>query len=202
MLRPCFALEAARLQLTLALAGHQAVGCDRNCEGEESDSDSEDDWLASETESASETEAEHGTASERGTSEAASEESDDEAGSVVSEAAVTRRQGQFAHHRHHRLSPRPVSDEASEKGATDSGSEESDDEAHSVVSDPSWPGPRPGPRLELARPRLTPDGGSPSSSCSSAWLPDREDLRRMRSFLAAEPTAGFLGSEDSGSEGD
>ena len=46
-----FALEAARLQLCLGLAAHQAIACDRNCEGEESDSDSDDDFLASDTES-------------------------------------------------------------------------------------------------------------------------------------------------------
>merc|ERR1712179_276662 len=40
-LRPCFAVEAARLQLSLALFSHQSISCDRNCEGDESDSDSE-----------------------------------------------------------------------------------------------------------------------------------------------------------------
>ena len=46
-LRPVFSLEAARLQLCLALHSHKAINCDRNCEGEESDTeDSEtEDWL-------------------------------------------------------------------------------------------------------------------------------------------------------------
>jgi len=45
-LRPCFAIEAARLQLMLSLFNHQSINCDRNCEGEDSDSDSEDGWSA------------------------------------------------------------------------------------------------------------------------------------------------------------
>jgi len=32
-LRVCFALEVARLQLTLLLFGRQSITCDRNCEG-------------------------------------------------------------------------------------------------------------------------------------------------------------------------
>lgn len=48
-LRPCFSVEAARLQVNLLLFNHQSITCDRNCEGDESDSDSEDDWLASDT---------------------------------------------------------------------------------------------------------------------------------------------------------
>jgi len=54
-LRPCFSVEAARLQLSLALFTHQSISCDRNCEGDESDSDSEDDWLASDTDTEEET---------------------------------------------------------------------------------------------------------------------------------------------------
>ena len=51
-LRPLFSIEAARLQLCLALFYHKSISCDRNCEGDESESDdSEEDWLASETES-------------------------------------------------------------------------------------------------------------------------------------------------------
>jgi len=49
-LRPCFSVEAARLQVCLLLFNHQSITCDRNCEGDESDSDSEDDWLATDTE--------------------------------------------------------------------------------------------------------------------------------------------------------
>ena len=46
-LRPVFSVEAARLQLCLALHHHRSINCDRNCEGEESDTeDSEtEDWL-------------------------------------------------------------------------------------------------------------------------------------------------------------
>ena len=50
-LRPVFSVEAARLQLCLALHSHRSISCDRNCEGEESDTeDSEtEDWLHSDT---------------------------------------------------------------------------------------------------------------------------------------------------------
>lgn len=54
-LRPCFSIEAARLQVCLLLFNHQSITCDRNCEGDESDSDSEDDWLATDTEHVSDT---------------------------------------------------------------------------------------------------------------------------------------------------
>ena len=52
-LRPVFSVEAARLQLCLALHSHRSISCDRNCEGEESDTeDSEtEDWLHSDTDS-------------------------------------------------------------------------------------------------------------------------------------------------------
>ena len=50
-LRPLFSIEAARLQLCLALFYHKSISCDRNCEGDESESDdSEEDWLATDTE--------------------------------------------------------------------------------------------------------------------------------------------------------
>merc|ERR1712112_752668 len=124
MLQPCFALEAARLQICLGLAAHQAVACDRNCEGEESDSDSDDDFLASDTESEEE-----------------------------------------------------VPDlEPSNLGAGNEAEDSSDDENLSDFSH-SWLGSQPdlGPR-STSSPR-------PSSS-PGAWLSDREDLQRMREFLA------------------
>ena len=33
-LRPCFSLEAAKLQISLLLFNHQSIVCDRNCEGD------------------------------------------------------------------------------------------------------------------------------------------------------------------------
>ena len=125
MLQPCFALEAARLQLCLGLAAHQAIACDRNCEGEESESDSDDDFLASDT------------------------ESDEEVPDL-------------------------------EPANLGSGNEAEDsDDGRSDLSDLShpWLGSQPdlGPR-STSSPR-------PSSS-PSAWLSDREDLQRMREFLA------------------
>jgi len=49
-LRPCFALEAAALQLSLALGRHRSITCDRNCEGEDSEEseDSDTDWESGE----------------------------------------------------------------------------------------------------------------------------------------------------------
>jgi len=41
-LRPCFNLEAARLQLSLLLFNHHAIVCDRNCEGDDSEEDEVD----------------------------------------------------------------------------------------------------------------------------------------------------------------
>ena len=124
MLRPCFALEAARLQLCLGLAAHQAIACDRNCEGEESDSDSDDDFLASDT------------------------ESDEEVPDL----------------------------EPANLGSGNEVEDSSDDENLSDFSH-SWLGSQPdlGPR-STSSPRL--------SSSPGAWLSDREDLQRMREFLA------------------
>ena len=46
-LRPIFSVEAARLQIFLALHSHRSINCDRNCEGEASDTDDSEteDWL-------------------------------------------------------------------------------------------------------------------------------------------------------------
>ena len=155
MLRPCFALEAARLQLGLALARHQAVGCDRNCEGEESESDSEEDWLAS-------------------------EESDDQT-----------EEGQ----------PELEAPEVTSDGGETS---EDEDDGGSIISEfsqssrRSWLGSQ--PNLAAGAGSISPPSSSPAlsvASSSSAWLPDREDLRRMRSFLAASPGSDFQRSTDS-----
>eukprot|EP00095_Tigriopus_kingsejongensis_P000506 maker-scaffold367_size194084-snap-gene-0.47 protein:Tk00506 transcript:maker-scaffold367_size194084-snap-gene-0.47-mRNA-1 annotation:"hypothetical protein L798_04728" len=43
-LRPLLELELARLQLGLSLYQHQSIGCDRGCEGNDSDSDSHSSW--------------------------------------------------------------------------------------------------------------------------------------------------------------
>jgi len=125
MLRPCFAVEAARLQLAAALAAHQAVACDRNCEGEESDSDSEEDWLAS-----------------------SDSEEDSDAGQQ----------------------------EGVGETSADSGSSS---------SPAGWP---------------EPVAASSAASSPGSWLPDREDLRRMRHFLAGQPPLGFDHSTASESE--
>ena len=124
MLRPCFAVEAACLQLAAALAAHQAVACDRNCEGEESDSDSEEDWLAS---------------------------------SDAEDSAAGRREV-----------------------AGDTSADSS-----SSFSPAGW---------------REPVAASSAASSPGSWLPDREDLRRMRRFLAAQPPPGFDHSTASESE--
>lgn len=150
MLRPCFALEAARLQLTLALATHQSIGCDRNCEGEESDSDSESDWLASETDTDDDTAEEV-------------EDQDEDARNSQSEADR---------------------DDASDDVA--GGSELSDFSQRSwFVSQPDLGAPRVRPLSPSFSPPLT-SSPTHSATSSSSWLPDSEDLRRMRQFLATD----------------
>jgi len=159
-LRPCFAVEAARLQLSLALFTHQAIACDRNCEGDESDSDSEDDWLATDTDT--------------------EEETADE---------IEREQPPLTNSEHE--------------------DEDSTDTSISDFSQRSWFGSQ--AELTEARrlsPRSTfspPLSSSPSSETShssrdQSWLPDREDLRRMRQFLSSSPSPEFHHSTDSESE--
>jgi hypothetical protein len=159
-LRPCFAVEAARLQLSLALFTHQAIACDRNCEGDESDSDSEDDWLATDTDT--------------------EEETADE---------IEREQPPLTNSEHE--------------------DEDSTDTSISDFSQRSWFGSQ--AELREARrlsPRSTfspPLSSSPSSETShssreQSWLPDREDLRRMRRFLSSSPSPEFHHSTDSESE--
>jgi len=154
-LRPCFAVEAARLQLTLALFNHQSITCDRNCEGDESDSDSEEDWLATDTDTEEETAEEN---------------------------------------------------EAAQPPLTDS--EDSTESSVSDFSQRSWFGSQ--AELTEAR-RLTPRSSfSPQLSSSprsltsdsegSGWLPEREDLRSVRQFLASSPGPEFHHSTDSESE--
>ena len=129
MLRPCFFLEAAAYQLISLLAAHQAIACDRNCEGEESDSDSDSDgdFLASDTES-------------------------DEEVPYLEPANLDRNE--------------------IENSSDDEGSDLSD------LSHHSWLGSQPdlGP--------TTTSSPRPSSSPEVPWLSDREDLQRMREFLA------------------
>ena len=129
MLRPCFFLEAAAYQLISLLAAHQAIACDRNCEGEESDSDSDSDgdFLASDTES-------------------------DEEVPYLEPANLDRNE--------------------IENSSDDEGSDLSDLSYH------SWLGSQPdqGP--------TTTSSPRPSSSPEVPWLSDREDLQRMREFLA------------------
>lgn len=145
MLRTLFSVEAARLQLCLGLAAHQAIACDRNCEGEESDSDSDDDFLASDT------------------------ESEDE----VPDLEPTN------------LGSGPESGDSSDE----------DGESNlSSLSHPSWLGSQ----VDLG-PGATSSPRPPSSG--SGWLSDREDLERMRGFLA-RPSPGSDFNRSTASEED
>lgn len=150
-------MEAARLQLTLALFSHQSISCDRNCEGDESDSDSEEDWLATDSDTEEET---------------------------------------------------PEENEIEQPLLTDS----EDDSTESSVSDfsqRSWFGSqaeltearRLSPRSTFSPPlSQTSDSETSISSRDHPWLPDREDLRRVRRFLATSPGPEFHHSTDSESE--
>jgi len=160
-LRPCFAVEAARLQLTLALFNHQSITCDRNCEGDESDSDSEEDWLATDTDTEEET-AEENEVDQPPLTD--SEDSTESSVSDFSQRSWFGSQAELTEAR--RLSPR------------------------STFSPPLSSSPR----------SLTSDSEASFSSRGHAWLPDREDLRSVRQFLASSPGPEFHHSTDSESE--
>ena len=166
-LRPLFSIEAARLQLCLALFYHKSISCDRNCEGDESESDdSEEDWLSS-------------------LSEAETEEDEQE-------------------HREE--------DEEHEENHEDDGDQNSSSSV-SNFSQRSWYGSL--PQLVSEQPRLLTPAATPpalaySSSDtedseagdsglrgSSSWLEDRDDLIRVRQFLASSPGPDFTHSTDS-----
>jgi len=162
-LRPCFAVEAARLQLSLALFSHQSISCDRNCEGDESDSDSEDDWLATDTDTEEET-AEELVRDLPPLSESLDEdESTDSSVSDFSQRSWFGSQAELTEAR--RLSPR------------------------STFSPPLSSSPR----------SVTSDSDTSISSRHPTWLPDSEDLRRVRRFLSS-PGPDFHHSTDSESE--
>jgi len=162
-LRPCFAVEAARLQLTLALFTHQAIACDRNCEGDESDSDSEEDWLATDTDTEEET-AEENVRGQPPLTDSEHSSDTDSSISDFSQRSWFGSQAELTEAR--RLSPR------------------------STFSPPLSTSPR----------SLTSDSETSISSRDHAWLPDREDLRRVRQFLSSSPGPEFNHSTDSESE--
>lgn len=160
-LRPCFAVEAARLQLTLALFNHQSITCDRNCEGDESDSDSEEDWLATDTDTEDETAEENEVEQPPLTD---SEDSTESSVSDFSQRSWFGSQAELTEAR--RLTPR------------------------SSFSPPLSTSPR----------SLSSDSEASFALRDQTWLPDREDLRSVRQFLASSPGADFNHSTDSESE--
>jgi len=163
-LRPCFAVEAARLQLSLALFSHQSISCDRNCEGDESDSDSEDDWLASDTDTEEENNEERVRDLPPLSESGEEDESTDSSVSDFSQRSWFGSQAELTEAR--RLSPRSTfSPPLSSRGSTFSPS----------------------------------DSETSISSRQHTWLPDREDLRRVRRFLSS-PGPDFHHSTDSESE--
>ena len=164
-LRPLFSIEAARLQLCLALFYHKSIACDRNCEGDESESDdSEEDWLASETETEEEVQ------SEPADDEDDHEDIDDgDASSSSSVSNFSQRSwygslGSLPHLVSEQ--PRPLSPAATPPGLAYS---ETDSEA----------------------------GDCGAVRGSSSWLEDRDDLIRVRQFLASSPGPDFTHSTDS-----
>jgi len=163
-LRPCFAVEAARLQLTLALFSHQSIACDRNCEGDESDSDSEEDWLATDSDTEEETAEENEIERPPLTETESEDDSSESSISDFSQRSWFGSQAELTEAR--RLSPR------------------------STFSPPLSTSPR----------SLTSDSETSISSRDHPWLPDREDLRRVRRFLANSPGPEFHHSTDSESE--
>lgn len=156
-LRPCFSVEAARLQLTLSLFNHQSILCDRNCEGDESDSDSEEDWLVTDSDT------EEDTAEENDVDPAPLTDSESFV-SDFSQRSWFGSQAELTEAR--RLSPR------------------------STFSPPLSESPR----------SLSSESDRSLSSQHVTWLPDTEDLRRVREFLDSSPGPGFNHSTDSDSE--
>ena len=192
-LRPLFSIEAARLQLCLALFCHKSISCDRNCEGDESESDdSEEDWLATDTEEEEEEEEEDVY------------RSDYEVEAEVLEAPYL---------------PNLAGDtEDTDEDNNDTSSESS----MSNFSQRSWYGSMPQllARGRQLSPLSTPpplsvsgageavsssDGDTADSEAeerrqlrgSASWLEDREDLMRVRQFLETSPGPDFTHSTDS-----
>jgi len=176
-LRPLFSIEAARLQLCLSLFCHKSVSCDRNCEGDESDSeDSEEDWLASETD-----DTDYDT------------NDDDQSDNDVGTFEDWLREG----------SDRAQDDQSSDSSVSNFsqrswyGSVTRMTEAGVQMSPVSTP-----PRLTDSEDSSEDDidYAHRSISGSSSWLADREDLIRVRQFLDSSPGPDFTHSTDSEDE--
>jgi len=175
-LRPLFSIEAARLQLCLALFCHKSVSCDRNCEGDESDSeDSEEDWLASETDD----------------TDYDTNDDDDQSDNDVGTFEDWLREG----------SDRAHDDQSSDSSVSNFsqrswyGSVTRMTEVGAQMSPVSTP-----PRLTDSDSSSSEDDteyARQSISGSSSWLADREDLIRVRQFLESSPGPDFTHSTDS-----
>lgn len=220
-LRVCFALEVARLQLTLLLFGRQSITCDRNCEGDESDGDSEDEWA----DSISDDLASH-------SDEDADPSSDSDSSSSLSDIGTALSSASSAHSRLSAVSAVSIFGSSQGEAAF------MEEAAGAAAPFRAWEAST--PTTDLSPVDLSPvstrrsSGSAPSQpvgavrcpsslfnfpprsrhssttssasspvfglSSSPTWLSDREDFRRMRQFLSGPVPPRWQDSTSSGEE--
>lgn len=169
-LRPLFSIEAARLQLCLALFYHKSISCDRNCEGDESESDdSEEDWLSSLSEA--ETEEDEEEHREPAEDEEHEDNNDDDDGDQSSSSSVSN----FSQRSWYGSLPQLVSEQPR------------------LLT----PAATPPPLAYSSSDTEDSEAGDSGLRGSSSWLEDRDDLIRVRQFLESSPGPDFTHSTDS-----
>ena len=167
-LRPVFSVEAARLQLCLALHSHRSIGCDRNCEGEESDTEESEteDWLHSDTDTEDNSDepdiVPHLTDSDSDHSHSYDEDDDEDDDGQSSESSLSN---------------------FSQRSWYGSLSGVTEGRQLTPLSTPP----------ALTQSEDSDSEGGPGGS----WLEDREDFRRVRQFLQSGPGPDFTHSTDS-----
>ena len=167
-LRPLFSIEAARLQLCLALFYHKSISCDRNCEGDESESDdSEEDWLSSLSEAETEDEEEHREPAE----EEEHDDNNEDDGDQSSSTSVSN----FSQRSWYGSLPQLVSEQPR------------------LLT----PAATPPPLAYSSSDTEDSEAGDSGLRGSSSWLEDRDDLIRVRQFLESSPGPDFTHSTDS-----
>ena len=167
-LRPLFSIEAARLQLCLALFYHKSISCDRNCEGDESESDDiEEDWLSSLSEAETEDEEEHREPAE----EEEHDDNNEDDGDQSSSTSVSN----FSQRSWYGSLPQLVSEQPR------------------LLT----PAATPPPLAYSSSDTEDSEAGDSGLRGSSSWLEDRDDLIRVRQFLESSPGPDFTHSTDS-----
>ena len=196
-LRPLFSIEAARLQLCLSLFYHKSISCDRNCEGDESESDdSEEDWLATDTDTEDDSEDEDDNPPD--VTNRDDTEEDDNSDSSVSNFSQRSWYGSASQLT---TGGRQLTPLSTPPALSDSDNDSSDSDSfhqrQQIRGSSSWLEDRDDlmrPDLAAANERRQQIRGS------SSWLEDRDDLIRVRQFLDSSPGPDFTHSTDSEDE--